>query len=74
MYNNDQFNDSTYHYSYTRPQGGDPWDQPRQSPVPPQPPKKKKSGAGKAVARVLCCAQAGGGAGLVLSPLQQGQV
>ena len=64
MYNNDQFNDSTYHYSYTRPQGGDPWDQPRQSPVPPQPPKKKKSGAGKAVALVLCCALAGGGAGV----------
>ena len=65
MYDNDQFNNSTYHYSYSQsPQGGDPWDRPQSSPIPPQPPKKKKGGAGKAVALVLCCALVGGGAGV----------
>ena len=65
MYDNDQFNNGAYHYSYPPArQGGDPWDRPQQPPIPPQPPRKKKSGAGKAVALVLCCALAGGGAGV----------
>lgn len=64
MYDNDQLNDSTYHYSYTPRQGGDPWDRPQPSPDPSKPPKKKRGGAGKAVALVLCCALAGGGAGV----------
>lgn len=64
MYDNGQFNDSTYHYSYPSRQGGDPWDRPQQPLTPPQAPKKKKGGAARAVALVLCCALAGGGAGV----------
>ena len=65
MYDNDQFNDGVYHYSYLPArQGGDPWDRPQQPPTPPRGPKKKRGGAAKAVALVLCCALAGGGAGV----------
>lgn len=64
MYDQNGFdNNGVYHYSYA-PQHSDPWDQPQQSPVPPQPPRKKKGGAGKIVALVLCCALVGGGAGV----------
>ncbi len=67
MYDNDQFNNSTYHHSYSSRPSGDPWDRPQ--PTPPTPPQstrkqKKGGGAGKAVALVLCCALVGGGAGL----------
>ena len=65
MYNNDQFNNTTYRYSYPPiRQSGDPWDRPQPPLTPPRAPKKKKGGAGKAVALVLCCALAGGGAGV----------
>ncbi len=66
MYDQNGFDSSgNYRYSYTQPpQGGDPWDRPQPSPVPPQPPKKKQGGAGKVVALVLCCALVGGGAGI----------
>ena len=65
MYDNDQFNNTAYHYSYPPArQGGDPWDRPQQPPTPPRAPRKKKGGAGKAVALVLCCALMGGGAGV----------
>ena len=63
MYDNDDFNNSTYHYSYNTPRPSDPWQTPRQS-VPPEQPKKKKGGVGKVVALVLCCALVGGGAGV----------
>ena len=62
MYDNDQYNSGAYRYSYPPArQGGDPWDRPQ---PPLTPPRKKKSGVGKAVALVLCCALAGGGAGV----------
>ena len=63
MYDNDEFNNSTYHYSYSAPRSGDPWQAPQQH-TPPEPSKKKKGGAAKVVALVLCCALAGGGAGV----------
>ena len=64
MYDNDEFDNNTYHYSYTS-QHSDPWDRAQQVPsTPPQAPQKKKSGAGKVVALVLCCALVGGGAGV----------
>lgn len=64
MYDQNGFHDNnTYHYSCV-PQPSDPWERPQQTPpTPPQAPKKK-SYAGRAVALVLCCTLAGGGAGV----------
>ena len=53
MYDNDQFNNSTYHHSYSSRPSGDPWDRPQPTPPPPPPgpPDPKKGGSPGAVLR-----------------------
>ena len=65
MNDHNGFDDNgVYHFNYS-PQPIDPWDREQKTPLsPPHAPKKNRNGAGKAVALVLCCALAGGGAGV----------